>query len=127
MIACTQPRRAAAASVAARVAEEVGCELGGTVGYSVRFDSCETRGVTKVKYLTDGVLIREMMEDPLLTRYRSVGRWEGNRERLVVVLSFWSLHILLPTVKPIVIRTPPLLISFTSRPHLTLPLTLPSS
>ncbi len=71
-IACTQPRRAAAASVAARVAEEQGTQLGDVVGYSVRFDSCETKGTTKVKFLTDGVLIREMLDDPLLTRYSVV-------------------------------------------------------
>lgn len=43
MIACTQPRRAAAASVAARVAEELGSQLGDVVGYSVRFDHCENK------------------------------------------------------------------------------------
>ena len=43
MIACTQPRRAAAASVAARVAEELGSQLGDVVGYSVRFDHCEKK------------------------------------------------------------------------------------
>lgn len=42
-IACTQPRRAAAASVAARVAEELGSQLGDVVGYSVRFDHCESK------------------------------------------------------------------------------------
>lgn len=71
-IACTQPRRAAAVTVAARVAEELGQQLGATVGYAVRFESCETKGQTQVKYLTDGVLIREMMEDPLLSRYSVV-------------------------------------------------------
>eukprot|EP00798_Chlamydomonas_sp_ICE-L_P020489 gene20489-27278_t len=69
MIACTQPRRAAAASIAARVAEEMGCELGQLVGYSVRFDSVASQGATHIKFLTDGVLLREMMNDPLLTKY----------------------------------------------------------
>lgn len=52
-IACTQPRRQAAASIASRVAEELGCCLGTTVGYSVRFDSLESDS-TQIKYLTDG-------------------------------------------------------------------------
>ncbi|GFH07699.1 uncharacterized protein HaLaN_02534, partial [Haematococcus lacustris] len=71
-VACTQPRRAAAASVAARVAEEQRCELGGAVGYAVRFDAVVTEGVTRIKFLTDGVLLREMMDDPLLTQYSVV-------------------------------------------------------
>lgn len=68
-VACTQPRRVAATSVAARVAEEMGEPLGaGAVGYSVRFDDC--CGVaTRIKYMTDGMLIRETMSDPLLSRY----------------------------------------------------------
>lgn len=40
MIGCTQPRRVAAMSVAARVAQEVGCKLGNEVGYSIRFEDC---------------------------------------------------------------------------------------
>eukprot|EP00898_Chlorokybus_atmophyticus_P005499 jgi/Chlat1/5950/Chrsp4S06270 len=69
MIACTQPRRVAAQGAAARVAEERGVQLGGEVGYSVRFDDVSTAGVTRIRYVTDGVLIQEMMSDPLLTRY----------------------------------------------------------
>lgn len=52
-IACTQPRRVAAMSVAKRVAEELGCRLGEDVGYSIRFDDC-TSHQTKIKYMTDG-------------------------------------------------------------------------
>ena len=63
MIGCTQPRRVAAMSVAKRVSEEVGCELGGTVGYSIRFEDC-TGPETKIKYMTDGVLLRESLRDP---------------------------------------------------------------
>lgn len=69
-VVCTQPRRVAAMTVAARVAEEVGTELGQQVGYSIRFEEVCTQGVTRIKYCTDGVLLREMLEDPLLTRYR---------------------------------------------------------
>ena len=55
-IGCTQPRRVAAMSVAARVSDEVGDELGGTVGYSIRFEDC-TSEKTKIKYMTDGILL----------------------------------------------------------------------
>ena len=49
LIGCTQPRRVAAMSVAARVAEEVGCKLGSEVGYSIRFEDC-TSDKTVLKY-----------------------------------------------------------------------------
>ena len=54
MIGCTQPRRVAAMSVAARVAEEVDVKLGQEVGYSIRFEDC-TSDKTILKYMTDGV------------------------------------------------------------------------
>ncbi|ONM28500.1 putative pre-mRNA-splicing factor ATP-dependent RNA helicase DEAH9 [Zea mays] len=55
--------------VASRVAEEVGVKLGEEVGYTIRFEDQTNPGMTMIKFLTDGVLIREMMEDPLLTKY----------------------------------------------------------
>ncbi|KAG5190042.1 P-loop containing nucleoside triphosphate hydrolase protein [Tribonema minus] len=67
-ICCTQPRRVAAITVAKRVAEEMGSELGHTCGYSVRFDD-QTSPSTRVKYVTDGVLLREAMADPMLKSY----------------------------------------------------------
>jgi HrpA-like RNA helicase len=67
-IAVTQPRRVAATSLAARVSAEQGQPLGALVGYSVRFDERVGPG-TRIKYLTDGMLVREMMNDPLLTCY----------------------------------------------------------
>ncbi|KAI9456148.1 ATP-dependent RNA helicase Prh1 [Russula earlei] len=67
-IAVTQPRRVAATSLAARVSAEQGQPLGTLVGYSVRFDECVGPS-TRVKYLTDGMLVREMMNDPLLMCY----------------------------------------------------------
>ncbi|GAA5907970.1 hypothetical protein JCM5296_000774 [Sporobolomyces johnsonii] len=70
-IAVTQPRRVAAISVAQRVAEEVGCILGEEVGYSVRFEALST-SETKILYLTDGMLFREILLDPLLSRYSVV-------------------------------------------------------
>ncbi|KAF9431418.1 hypothetical protein BGZ76_000330 [Entomortierella beljakovae] len=67
-IGCTQPRRVAAMSVAARVAEEMGVKLGYEVGYSIRFEDC-TSEKTVVKYMTDGMLLREFMSEPDLDGY----------------------------------------------------------
>ncbi|KAI9263728.1 P-loop containing nucleoside triphosphate hydrolase protein, partial [Sporodiniella umbellata] len=67
-IGCTQPRRVAAMSVAARVAEEMGVHLGQEVGYSIRFEDCTTEK-TAVKYMTDGMLLREFMTEPDLASY----------------------------------------------------------
>ncbi|KAA0198472.1 hypothetical protein HAZT_HAZT007935 [Hyalella azteca] len=67
-VVITQPRRVAAISVATRVAEEVGCNLGGLVGYSVRFEEMVS-DKTRIKFATDGMVLREAMLDPLLKRY----------------------------------------------------------
>lgn len=67
-IGCTQPRRVAAMSVAARVAEEVGCKLGQEVGYSIRFED-STSDKTVIKYMTDGMLLREFLGEPDLASY----------------------------------------------------------
>ncbi|KAI7905673.1 P-loop containing nucleoside triphosphate hydrolase protein [Cokeromyces recurvatus] len=67
-IGCTQPRRVAAMSVAARVAEEMGVHLGREVGYSIRFEDC-TSDKTVIKYMTDGMLLREFMTEPDLDSY----------------------------------------------------------
>uniref|UniRef100_A0A7S3C2V5 RNA helicase n=1 Tax=Haptolina ericina TaxID=156174 RepID=A0A7S3C2V5_9EUKA len=68
IIGCTQPRRVAAMSVSKRVAEEFGCRLGQEVGYSIRFEDC-TSPETVIKYMTDGMLLRECLVDTELTRY----------------------------------------------------------
>lgn len=68
MVGCTQPRRVAAVSVAKRVAEEFGCVLGEQVGYSIRFDDM-TSPETIIKYMTDGMLMREYLADNDLMRY----------------------------------------------------------
>ena len=83
LIACTQPRRVAAMSVAQRVSEEMGCELGGLVGYSIRFEDCTSKE-TKIKCeqsapstirtssptdMTDGILLRESLNEGDLDRY----------------------------------------------------------
>lgn len=67
-IGCTQPRRVAAMSVAARVAEEMGYKLGNEVGYSIRFEDC-TSERTMIKYMTDGMLLREFLGEPDLASY----------------------------------------------------------
>ncbi|CAH1783851.1 unnamed protein product [Owenia fusiformis] len=67
-VACTQPRRVAAMSVAQRVADEVDVGIGQEVGYSIRFEDC-TSSKTQLKYMTDGMLLREAMSDPLLEAY----------------------------------------------------------
>lgn len=72
MIACTQPRRVATKTVAARVAEEMGVRLGHEVGYSIRFDDMTHPTLTRIKFVTDGMLLREMLVDPLLRRYSVV-------------------------------------------------------
>ncbi|KAF6776493.1 hypothetical protein AHF37_04004 [Paragonimus kellicotti] len=59
-IGCTQPRRVAAMSVAKRVSEEFGCRLGQEVGYTIRFEDC-TAPETKIKYMTDGMLLRDIL------------------------------------------------------------------
>ncbi|TXG48796.1 hypothetical protein EZV62_024671 [Acer yangbiense] len=63
-VGCTQPRRVAAMSVAARVSQEMG------VGYSIRFEDC-TSEKTILKYMTDGMLLREILSEPNLASYRS--------------------------------------------------------
>ena len=67
VVAVTQPRRVAAVNIAKRVAQERGCKLGSEVGYAVRFDECYS-SETRLKYMTDGMLLREAMSDPALSR-----------------------------------------------------------
>ncbi|KAG8466897.1 hypothetical protein KFE25_008276 [Diacronema lutheri] len=67
-VGCTQPRRVAAMSVAKRVADELGCKLGHEVGYSIRFEDC-TSERTVLKYMTDGMLLREFLSEPDLAAY----------------------------------------------------------
>lgn len=70
-IACTQPRRVAAMSVAKRVADEMDVKLGEQVGYSIRFEDC-TGPSTILKYMTDGMLLREAIHDNRLERYSTI-------------------------------------------------------
>lgn len=70
-VACTQPRRVAAMSVAARVAEEAGVRLGNEVGYSIRFEDCTT-DKTVLHYMTDGMLLRIFLTDPELSDFSAI-------------------------------------------------------
>lgn len=82
-ICCTQPRRVAAVSVAQRVAEEFngGSELGMEVGYTIRFED-NTSEKTVIKYMTDGILLRESLGDPDLDRYSVIIMDEAHERSL---------------------------------------------
>ncbi|KAI1646454.1 P-loop containing nucleoside triphosphate hydrolase protein [Daldinia loculata] len=71
LVACTQPRRVAAMSVAQRVADELDVTLGEEVGYSIRFED-KTSSKTMLKYMTDGMLLREAMHDHDMSRYSCI-------------------------------------------------------
>ena len=87
MIGCTQPRRVAAMSVAKRVSEEVGCELGREVGYTIRFED-RTSPATKIKYMTDGMLQREILLDPDMKRYSIVMLDEAHERTIATDVLF---------------------------------------
>lgn len=70
-VGCTQPRRVAAMSVAARVADEMGVKVGNEVGFSIRFED-NTSDKTILKYMTDGMLLREFMTEPDLAGYSAL-------------------------------------------------------
>ncbi|EED22136.1 RNA helicase-like splicing factor (HRH1), putative [Talaromyces stipitatus ATCC 10500] len=106
IIGCTQPRRVAAMSVAKRVAEEVNCKLGEEVGYTIRFEDC-TSPKTRIKYMTDGMLEREILVDPDLKRY-SVCILDEAHERTI------STDILFGLLKKTVKRRPDLKVIVTS-------------
>ena len=99
-IVCTQPRRVAAMSVAARVAFERKCELGSEVGYSVRFDN-KTTDETKIRYMTDGHLLREFLIDPLLSQYTTIMIDEAHERSI-------STDLLLSLLKDLVLVRPEL-------------------
>ena len=70
-IVCTQPRRVAATTLATRVSQEMSCTLGTKVGYTIRFDDVSS-SETLIKYVTDGILLRECMMDQGLSRYKVI-------------------------------------------------------
>ena len=107
-IACTQPRRLSAMAMASRVSQELGLggELGGIIGYSVRFDD-STSNKTLCRFITDGMLFRECLHDPLLSKY-SVLIIDEAHER--------SLHtdLLLALIKKILPKRPELRVIISS-------------
>ncbi|CAM9514172.1 unnamed protein product [Chrysoparadoxa australica] len=80
-VGCTQPRRVAAMSVAKRVSEEMGVELGAEVGYAIRFEDV-TSEHTLIKYMTDGVLLRESLREPDLDSYQAIVMDEAHERSL---------------------------------------------
>jgi len=81
MVACTQPRRVAAMSIAQRVADEMDVTLGQHVGYTIRFED-RTSQQTILKFMTDGMLLREAMTDPFLERYKCIVLDEAHERTL---------------------------------------------
>lgn len=100
MVACTQPRRVAAMSVAQRVANEMDVNLGEEVGYSIRFEDV-TGQKTILKYMTDGMLLREAMNDHNLSRYSVIILDEAHERTLAT-------DILMGLLKEVVVRRPDL-------------------
>lgn len=106
MIGCTQPRRVAAVSIAKRVAEEMGCNVGEEVGYTIRFEDHKS-SKTRIKYLTDGMLQREALLDPLMSRY-SVILLDEAHERTVAT------DVLFALLKKAALQRPDLKVIVTS-------------
>ncbi|KAF4969275.1 hypothetical protein FZEAL_10256 [Fusarium zealandicum] len=100
LIACTQPRRVAAMSVAQRVADEMDVTLGEEVGYSIRFEDM-TGPKTMLKYMTDGMLLREAMHDHEMSRYSCIILDEAHERTLAT-------DILMALLKQIAMRRPDL-------------------
>lgn len=94
-IGVTQPRRIAATSVAARVASELQCALGGAVGYQIRFDD-RTSPNTRVKFMTDGILLAEIQSDRRLERYDVLIVDEAHERSLTIDFILGWLKRILP-------------------------------
>ncbi|XP_047535072.1 pre-mRNA-splicing factor ATP-dependent RNA helicase PRP16 [Vanessa atalanta] len=90
-IGCTQPRRVAAMSVAKRVSDEMGVRLGEEVGYAIRFEDC-TSPNTVIKYMTDGILLREGLREPDLDQYCAVIMDEAHERSLSTDMLFGLLR-----------------------------------
>jgi len=99
IVGCTQPRRVAAMSVAKRVAEEYGCELGQEVGYAIRFEDC-TSSQTSIKYMTDGMLLREYLADVNLSKYAALVLDEAHERTVHTDVLFGLLKDLVKSRRP---------------------------
>lgn len=97
-LVCTQPRRIAAVSVAERVAQEVGCRCGSVVGYKVRFDDC-SGPLTKILYVTDGMMLKEFIADPDLSTVAAIMVDEAHERSL-------NTDILLGLLRDVIRRNP---------------------
>uniref|UniRef100_M4B7I9 RNA helicase n=1 Tax=Hyaloperonospora arabidopsidis (strain Emoy2) TaxID=559515 RepID=M4B7I9_HYAAE len=95
MVACTQPRRVAATSIAKRVAEEMDVQLGQEVGYTIRFEDVSGPH-TKLRFLTDGMLLQHAMSDPLLSQYSTIILDEAHERTLSTDILFGLLKEVLP-------------------------------
>ncbi|KAK5071799.1 hypothetical protein LTR64_004424 [Lithohypha guttulata] len=96
LIGCTQPRRVAAMSVAKRVSEEMEVKLGGLVGYAIRFEDC-TSNETSIKYMTDGVLLRESLTQRDLDKYSCIIMDEAHERAL-------NTDVLMGLIKKVIAR-----------------------
>ncbi|XP_018330672.1 pre-mRNA-splicing factor ATP-dependent RNA helicase PRP16 isoform X2 [Agrilus planipennis] len=91
MIGCTQPRRVAAMSVAKRVSDEMGTQLGDEVGYAIRFEDCTSEN-TVIKYMTDGILLRESLREAELDHYSAIIMDEAHERSLSTDVLFGLLR-----------------------------------
>ena len=96
-VACTQPRRVAAMSIAQRVADEMDVKLGEEVGYNIRFEDMTSPRLTALKFVTDGMLLREATADPLLESLKVIILDEAHERTL-------STDVLLGLVKEILAK-----------------------
>ena len=99
-IACTQPRRVAAMSIAKRVADEMDVVMGEQVGYTIRFEDCTNQN-TILKFMTDGMLLREAMHDPYMHRYSCIVIDEAHERTL-------STDVLMGLLKDVMLKRPDL-------------------
>ncbi|MGO1484594.1 MAG: DEAD/DEAH box helicase, partial [Brevibacterium aurantiacum] len=106
LIGHTQPRRIAARTVAERIADELGEDLGGTIGYQVRF-TAQVADSTRVKVMTDGILLSELSRDKLLRDYEVIIIDEAHERSL-------NIDFLLGYLKEVMGKRPELKVIITS-------------
>lgn len=93
-IVITQPRRVAAISIAQRVSLEMGCKLGTDVGYQIRFEDVSDQN-TMIKFATDGLLLRELLNDKLLSKYSMIILDEAHERTLRTDILFGAIKLIL--------------------------------